>query len=210
MKVLLADDHDLIRQGIKLVLNKYNKYAKILESTNFTNTLTTVKNNLDLDLIILDLFMPGSSSTQTIKILRHEAPSIPIIMLSSSEDIEHIKSALEFGANGYIPKSSPNEIFYSAIELVMSGGIYIPQQALNPDRDHDSTIESALTERQTEALQLLAKGKSNKEIARMMNITEHTVKSHITIILNHLNAKNRTQAVLHAQQAGMISSLQKP
>lgn len=209
MKALLADDHDLIRQGVKLLITRYDKKSNILESTNFHDTLKIVQDNYDLDLIVLDLFMPDTSGTQTIRTLRQEAPCTPIMVVSSSDQIEDIKSALALGANGYVPKSSSNDILYSAIELIMSGGIYIPQQALDLTPAVSIEPESVLTGRQIETLQLMAEGKSNKEIADMMHITEHTVKSHITMIFNHLNVKNRTQAVLHAQQAGIILTLQK-
>lgn len=209
MKILLADDHDLIREGIKLVLNNYTQNVELIEASNYPDTLKYVKDNFDLDLIIVDLFMPGASGTQGIKILRESAPCVPIIVLSSSEETEHIKSALEYGANGYIPKSSSNDILFRAIKLVMAGGIYLPPEMLinsNTKKKPLDTIHLLLTERQIEVLELMAKGNSNKEIARIMDITDHTVKSHVSMIFSHLNAKNRTQAVLNAQQSGLVSS----
>ena len=118
--------------------------------------------------------------------------------------VVHIKSTLEYGANGYVPKSSSNELLYSAIHLVMAGGIYVPPQFLKVEKKSEKTILPVLTERQIEVLQLMAKGNRNKEIARIMNITDHTVKSHITTIFNQLNVNNRTQAVLNAQLSGLV------
>ena len=204
LKILLADDHDLIRQGIKLVLNNYSHDLEIIECNNFSDALNVVNQNLDLDLIILDLFMPDISGTHSIKLIRNNAPCIPIVVLSSSEEVSHIKSALELGANGYVPKSSSNDILFSAINLVMSGGIYIPQQILNEEQHTAPSSEKSFTTRQIETLHLMAEGKSNKEIARLMQITEHTVKSHVSMVFEHLNANNRTQAVLNAQQTGLI------
>lgn len=207
MKVLLADDHALIRDGIKLVFESYTQTADFFETNNYPDTLESVNNNPDLDLIMIDLFMPGSSGTDGINLIRQSAPCTPIIVLSSSEEIDHVKTALKLGANGYIPKSSSNEILLSAINLVMAGGIYIPAQILNEAVDTsavEKTLSSLLTDRQTQVLELMAQGKTNKAIAKIMNITDNTVKSHISIIFTHLNATNRTQAVLNAQQRGLL------
>lgn len=207
MKVLLADDHALIRDGIRLVLESYTQTAEFIETNNYPDTLESVKNNPDLDLIVMDLFMPGSSGTDGIILIRQSAPCTPIIVLSSSENIKHVKTALKLGANGYIPKSSSNEIFLSAINLVMAGGIYIPAQMLNETVNTTSAEEpltTLLTDRQTEVLKLMAQGKTNKAIAKIMNITDNTVKSHVSMIFTHLNAVNRTQAVLNAQQRGLL------
>ena len=208
MKVLLADDHALIRDGIRLVLESYTQTVEFIETNNYPDTLESVNNNPDLDLIMIDLFMPGSSGTEGINLIRQSAPCTPIIVLSSSEDIEHVKTALKLGANGYIPKSSSNDIFLSAINLVMAGGIYIPAQVLNETVDTiaaEKPLTSLLTDRQTQVLKLMAQGKTNKAIAKIMNITDNTVKSHVSIIFTHLNAANRTQAVLNAQQRGLLT-----
>jgi len=208
MKVLLADDHALIRDGIRLVLESHTKISEFIETDNYPDTLESVKNNSDLDLIVMDLFMPGSSGTDGIILIRQSAPCTPIIVLSTSEDIEHVKNALKLGANGYIPKSSSNDILLNAINLVMAGGIYIPAQMLNETDDTmpvEEPLTSLLTDRQTEVLKLMAQGKTNKAIAQIMNITDNTVKSHVSMIFTHLNAINRTQAVLNAQQRGMLS-----
>ena len=207
MKVLLADDHTLIRDGIKLVLKNYTKAVEFIEVDNYIDTLDAVKNNPNFDLIVMDLFMPGSSGTDGIAMIRQSTPCTPIIVLSSSEDVEHVKTALKLGANGYIPKSSSNDIFLSAINLVMAGGIYIPAQMLNETIDtmvDEKALTSLLTDRQTEVLKLMAQGKTNKTIAKIMSITDHTVKSHISVIFSHLNAANRTQAVINAQQRGLV------
>lgn len=207
MKVLLADDHSLIRDGIKLVLESYTQTSEFIETDNFPDTQESVKNNPDLDLIVIDLFMPGSSGTDGIAQIRQSAPCTPIIVLSSSEDVEHVKTALKLGANGYIPKSSSNDVFLNAINLVMAGGIYIPEQMLSEKVDTmtvENPVSTVLTDRQTEVLKLMAQGKTNKAIAQIMNITDHTVKSHVSMIFSQLNAINRTQAVLNAQKIGLI------
>ena len=214
MKALIADDHSLIRDGIKLILKRLLESVDILEAENFDDAHKIVETNSDLDLITLDLFMPGMAGPQSVSIIRHSAPVVPIIVLSMSEDPGHMRDVLKLGANGYIPKTSPNSILSNAIRLVLDGGIYVPPEMLNdvPDAGkNEKTIEvnkqkPALTERQLEILNLVAQGKTNKEIARILDIADTTVKSHTTTIFRQLGADNRTQAVHHALQLNLIST----
>ncbi len=212
MKVLIADDHNLIREGIKLLLNRLRKSVDILEADNFEDARKIVAANLDLDLIIMDLFMPGMMGPQGVSIIRNSAPVVPVIVLSMSEDPEHMRDALKFGANGYIPKTSKNSILSNAINLVLEGGIYIPPEMLGGIANtgmYDTAADKnskkpTLTDRQMEVLKLMAQGKTNKDIARILDISDATVKSHTTTIFRQLGAKNRTQAVHYAQQFKLI------
>jgi DNA-binding NarL/FixJ family response regulator len=214
MKVLIADDHNLIREGIKLLLNRLWESADVLEADNFDDARKIVAANTDLDLIIMDLFMPGMMGPQGVSIIRNSAPVVPVIVLSMSEDPEHMRDALKFGANGYIPKSSKNSILSNAINLVLEGGIYIPPEMLSeivdtgkPDTAADKNSKKpALTERQMEVLNLMAQGRTNKDIARILDISDATVKSHTTTIFRQLGANNRTQAVHYAQQLKLINN----
>ena len=208
MKALIADDHNLIREGIKLVLNRLMGSVDIMEADNFDDTHNIVTANTDLDLIVMDLFMPGMSGTQGVSIVRNTAPVSPIIVLSMSEDTNHMREALNYGANGYIPKSSKSSILTNAINLVLGGGIYIPPEMLDTLSDTGSNDDKKpqLTKRQTEVLNLIAQGRTNKEIARILDISDATVKSHTMTIFRQLGAENRTQAVHHAQQFNLISA----
>jgi DNA-binding NarL/FixJ family response regulator len=212
MKALIADDHNLIREGIKLLLNRLRGSVDILEADNFGDVCKIVAANTDLDLIILDLFMPGMMGPQGVSIIRNNAPVVPVIVLSMSEDPEHMRDALKFGANGYIPKTSRNSILSNAINLVLEGGIYIPPEMLGVITDtgmYDTAADKnskkpTLTERQMEVLKLMAQGKTNKDIARVLDISDTTVKAHTTTIFRELGAKNRTQAVHYALQFKLI------
>lgn len=212
MKVLLADDHNLIREGIKLILNRLLESVDILEADNFDDTHKIVTENTDLDLIIMDLFMPGMTGPRGVSTIRNSAPVVPVIVLSMSEDPKHMRDALKFGANGYIPKSSKNSVIINAINLVLEGSIYIPPEMLGVITDtgkYDAAADKpgkkpALTERQMEVLNLLAQGRTNKDIARILNISDTTVKSHTTAIFRKLGAENRTQAVHLALQFKLI------
>lgn len=214
MKTLIADDHNLIREGIKLILNRLHESVDIMEAGNFDGAHKIVAENADLDLIIMDLFMPGMTGPQGVSIIRNCAPAVPIIVLSMSEDPGHMRDALKFGANGYIPKSSKNGILTNAINLVLDGGIYIPPEMLDTitstGEDHTAadTInrKPPLTRRQLEVLNLMAQGKTNKDIARILDISDTTVKSHTMTIFRQLNAENRTQAVHYALQLKLIST----
>ncbi len=214
MKVLIADDHNLIREGIKLILNRLLASVDIMEADNFDDTHKIVVANADLDLIIMDLFMPGITGPQGVSIIRNSAPVVPVIVLSMSEDPEHMRDTLKYGANGYITKSSNNGIMTNAINLVLEGGIYIPPEMLDvvskpAIRDlsgGENCKKPVLTERQMEVLKLMAEGGTNKDIARTMGISDATVKSHTTTIFRRLGADNRTQAVHYALRFKLIST----
>ena len=214
MKALIADDHNLIREGIKLILNRLLESVDIMEADNFDDTHKIVAANKDMDLIVMDLFMPGMTGPQGVSIIRNSAPVVPIIVLSMSEDPRHMRDALKFGANGYIPKSSKNSILTNAINLVLDGGIYIPPEMLDTisdTRDSDAAADNSgkkppLTKRQMEVLSLMAQGRTNKDIARILDISDTTVKSHATTIYRQLGAENRTQAVHYALRFKLIST----
>jgi len=214
MKALIADDHNLIIEGIKLILNRLLDSIDILEAENFEDTHKIVHENTDLDLIVMDIFMPGITGPQGVSIIRNSAPAVPIVVLSMSENTKHMRDCLKFGANGYIPKSSSNSIMSNAISLIMEGGIYIPPEMLDiitHADTHDSTVATnkkkpTITKRQMEVLTLLAEGKTNKEIARILKISDTTVKTHTTTIFRQLGAENRTQAVHLALQLKLLET----
>lgn len=213
MKALIADDHNLIREGIKLILNRLRESVDILEADNFDDARKIVAANVDLDLIIMDLFMPGMMGPQGVSIIRNSAPVVPVIVLSMSEDPKHMRDSLKFGANGYVSKTSKNGILSNAINLVLEGGIYIPPEMLGAITDTarsltaaDNNKKASLTDRQMEVLNLMAQGRTNKDIARILGISDTTVKSHITTIFRQLGANNRTQAVHYAQQFKLINN----
>jgi len=214
MKALIADDHNLIIEGIELILNRLLDSVDILEADNFDDTHKIVTENSDLDLIVMDIFMPGMTGPQGVSIIRNSAPVVPIIVLSMSEETGHMRDCLKFGANGYIPKSSKSNILSNAINLVLEGGIYIPPEMLDVithSNDHHAAVnnnakQSVLTERQMDVLKLLAQGKTNKDIARSLNISDTTVKTHTMTIFRQLGAENRTQAVHLALQLKLIDT----
>lgn len=215
MLVLLADDHELIREGVKLVLNENSARFEFLEAQDYAQTLGHLETSPHIDIILLDLSMPGMTRIQGLKRVRQCAPDIPIIILSVFEGTEDINSALMNGANGYIAKSAAGKTLPQAIDRVMQGETCLPGTYLNPSEmttgtqfSHKTGSELVLTDhqlttRQLEVLQFLVDGYANKEIARKLNISEPTVKTHLSNIYRSLGISTRTGAVRVALNMGL-------
>ena len=215
MKILLADDHALVREGLRHVLCRLDGEIVIIEAADCNEALQIAQRHTDFDVVLLDVAMPGMDGLEGLSRLRDCMPSTPIVMLSALEDSELVRDALQRGAQGFISKTSTGDIMLSALRLVFSGGIYLPPSLLN---HCESTWNSAarsvamvrqptdaglgLTQRQCEVLALIIKGNTNKQIARLLNMSETTVRTHATAIFRVLNVTNRTQAGHVAAQRG--------
>lgn len=198
MKILLIDDHALFRDGFALLIRSLSADCEVDCVGTGALGLSTLRNNPDIDLVLLDYKLPDGNGMDFLQQLRQQSPSTPVVLLSAEENTALIQTALHQGASGFIPKSASAEIMLGAVNLVLAGGVYVPQMALNNKHlvDHD------LTERQIDVLREMAKGLSNKEIARVLDMSPATVKVHVAAILNRLKVKNRTQAVTMAREAG--------
>jgi len=212
MKILIADDHELFRDGLRHVLDQLGGPLTIVEASDFRQAIEIVERERDIDIVLLDLSMPGMVWSEGLQRLKETAPDqVPIIILSASDDRRHVLQAVNLGAAGFIPKTSSSRVMLSALKLVLSGGVYLPPALLEQGGPSDSgplASESAvsfLTPRQREVLALLGQGKSNKEIARVLQLAEGTVKLHVTAILKALNVNNRTRAVVAASQLGLTT-----
>ena len=209
MKILMVDDHPLFIEGMRGVLQRLDNSAIIVTSGSCEEALTLTNNNDDLDLVLLDLSLPGMSGLDGMKKLRHQLPASPIVLLSASEDRNKVLRAIELGAKGYIPKSSPPSIIINALQLVLSGGVYLPMAVL--DTINSSQAKTSNTQghthtlRQLEVLKLLAEGHSNKSIAEQFHMAENTVRVHVSAILRFLEVHNRTEAGLAASRMGLLS-----
>ena len=201
MKLLVADDHVLFREGLAHILQGLDVEVIILQAGNVDEALATVTAHDDIDLALIDLVMPGRNGFDAIKALTQSAPTLPIVVLSASNNQQDMQTAIELGAMGYILKDSSSSVMLNALRLVISGEVYIPSTMVK--KSHNSCH---LTGRQLEVLQLMDQGLANKLIADRMNISEPTVKMHITAIFRELNVTNRTQAVLKARQLQLVSS----
>jgi two-component system, NarL family, nitrate/nitrite response regulator NarL len=209
MKLLIIDDHPVLRDGLASLLRQAGPDTVVLEARDAPEGVGMAEQQADLDLVILDLSMPGMPGFEALAELGRKRPDLPVIVLSSSEDPKDVRKALASGALGYVPKSASQHVLLSAIRLVLNGDLYIPPLVLSPDAgapQHagDSGNPGALTARQIEVLTLISEGKPNKTIANQLALSEKTVKAHITAIFKALNVVNRTQAAAAARAAGII------
>ncbi len=213
MKILVVDDHALIRTALRDVLGQLDRGLTMLEASDCRSAFDLIEGEPDLDLVLLDLNLPGMHGLAALEELRTRHPALPVVVLSSANDRASVMQALDLGAMGYIPKLSSNEVLVSALRLVLSGGIYIPPEILARSGHLLATERGApprvphdlgLSEREARVLRLLLEGKSNKLICRELDLAESTVKNHVTQILKALNVTSRTQAVIAAAQMGLV------
>jgi two-component system, NarL family, nitrate/nitrite response regulator NarL len=212
MKLLIVDDHPVLRDGLAALLAQAGPDTAVLQARDAREGLALVESHPDLDLIILDLAMPGMKGLQALTEFGRKRPDLPVIVLSSSEDPRDVRQALASGALGYVPKSASQQVLLSAVRLVLNGDLYIPPLILGEpssaiERKSDGAGRNSgrlLTTRQVEILVLLSEGKPNKTIAATLTLSEKTVKAHISAIFKTLNVVNRTQAAVAGREAGII------
>jgi len=214
MKILIGDDHVLFREGLRRLLEQLRDNATFAEASNFDELLDMAATKDEAyDLVLTDLRMPGWPGFSGIGMLRDRQPDAKVVVISASEAQSDVREALENGAAGYIPKSSSVKIMLSALDLIFSGGVYVPATVLRegtePDQrgggsvipPTDPQLEQLLTQRQREVLDRLREGKSNKQIAHELGLSEGTVKIHMTAIFKSLGVRNRTQAAMAFPQS---------
>jgi len=223
--LLLADDHALVREGLKHTLRGLAPDVEFLEAASAAEALDCIAGNAAIDLALLDLVMPGCGGFELLTRVCDRHPDLPVVMLSGSSDPLKMRKALDIGAAGFITKSATAEVMLSALRLVLAGGIYVPPDMLKGStpaepapspaagRSDDSAAPSpgdGLTARQVQVLACLGQGKSNKHIARELDLSENTVKIHVAAILRALGVDNRTQAAMAARERGIIAGTEAP
>ncbi|MGO2477990.1 MAG: response regulator transcription factor [Pseudoalteromonas sp.] len=201
---LIADDHPLFREALKGALSLKFEGLEVFESENFDTTLQVLSEQEDLDILLLDLHMPGNGDLYGLIRIREDYPSLPIAVVSGSEDINIVSKVMNYGAMGFIPKSSSSDDIAGAINQILDGDVWLPIEL----KDKVATIKgedkeiaaqvASLTPQQYKVLQYLHEGLLNKQIAYELHISEATIKAHITAIFRKLGVYNRTQAVLIA------------
>jgi len=217
VKILVVDDHPLILEALQHVLRALDGGATIHDARTAEDGRRLVAEHPDARLLILDLSLPGADGFSLLHELRSAYPSIPVVVLSASDQREDIMRAIDLGAMGYIPKSSSNLVMLHALRLVLSGGVYLPSVALAMREASGAELlraaeggatrttprELGLTARQAQVLALILQGKPNKVICRELGLAEGTVKIHVAAILRALNVSTRTQAVIEASRLGL-------
>jgi len=208
MKILIADDHALFRDGLALRLEQIVPEALVFQASNYAQIFKMLQDDSEISAIVLDIEMQDMPWLDALRKIRTQAPKASIVVVSASEDSRTIRSVMSTGAQGYIPKRSDSKVFDNAFKLVFDGGTYVPPILIsNPPINNLSTKSTGLktlTNRQSQVLDLIAQGKSNKQIAYDMGVSESTVKLHINALLRSLHVSNRTQAVITAQKLGII------
>lgn len=211
MKALVADDHALLRTGLIEALSRLDPEATTYEASDADEVMGILSAHPDLDLILLDLVMPGANGFDLLSQVCDAASGASVVVLSASDDTAHMRKALDCGAAGFIPKSTAREVMLSALQLVLAGGIYVPPDLVHapetPEGDRpppqgSEATGTTLTARQQDVLRLIAQGRSNKQIARDLDLSQNTVKIHVAGVLRALGAANRTQAVMLARERG--------
>lgn len=219
MKVLIADDHALLRDGLKPFVSKIDDAVTILESCDYPSTheiMATAKP----DLVLLDLRMPGMDGTDGVLRLRRAFPEVRIVIVTGWVTRSDVIEAMRLGVVGYLPKSLNGTAMLHALRLILCGVPYYPSEVLVADAAPSLVAEasqpnersplSALTRREYEILTQLVGGASNKEIAKVLGLTEITIKSHLRNVFRKIGATNRTQAVALALREGVKAAVNPP
>lgn len=198
----VADDHPLFRSALLEIINTHFQDVKITESSDLDSTLAAIERDLEMDLLLLDLHMPGSQDLFGLVNVREKFPSIPVVVISARDDVETISRSIGHGASAYIPKSASPATIHEAIQNVTEGETWVPEIARSRLRKIDEEEMSlaakiaSLTPQQYKVLCFLREGWLNKQIGYEIGVTEATVKAHITAIFRKLGVSNRTQAVI--------------
>lgn len=205
-KIIVADDHPLFRAALQQAVRQALTDVEIVEAEALDGVHRAVAENPDADLILLDLHMPGAHGFSGLVFLRGVNPGIPVVVVSGSEDTQVIRRAMDYGASGFIPKSSPLDTIAEAISQVIQGEVWIPPAVannldeINEEEARFAEALASLTPQQFRVLNMLTEGLLNKQIAYELDVSEATIKAHVTAILRKLGVHSRTQAVIAAKR----------
>ncbi|HEY5718458.1 MAG TPA: response regulator transcription factor [Motiliproteus sp.] len=208
-KIIIADDHPLFRAALQQAVTKAVPGVEVIEADSLTALQDTVELHRDADLVLLDLHMPGTNGFTGLVYLRGQNPGMPVVVVSGSEEPRVMRRAIDYGASGFIPKSSPLEVISAAIVAVLEGEVWLSQEMSDSgegvaegDAEFAAKL-SSLTPQQFRVLMMLTEGLLNKQIAYELNVSEATIKAHVTAILRKLGVHSRTQAVIEASRLGV-------
>ena len=212
MNLLLVDDHALFREGLRELLADISPGVSIREAACVEDAIDECKLT-NFRMVLLDLGLSTSDGLGTLDAFRVAVPGVPVIVLSGDEDPRHMKSAIDLGAVGFIPKAHTSKLMIAALRFVLAGGIYLPPNLLHEDIELEKPSAAAadavaaayarLSPRQQEVATLLLQGNSNKVIARRLALSEGTVKAHVSAIFQIIGAKSRVEAVIIAAKSGI-------
>ena len=216
MRILVVDDHPLMAEALGLAMRTLDRATEVESAGNLRAALERAT-QVGFDLCLLALRLPDCSGLEALERMRESLPALPVVVVSGSDDPASVLAALDLGAMGYIPKTSPRDVLLGAVRLVASGGIYVPVEALKTRAAAEpgppaaasgvagarTATDLGLSSRQWEVLELLLKGLPNKLIARKLDISENTTKIHVSAVLRALGVATRTQALIAANRLGL-------
>jgi len=228
MRILVVDDHPLIHEALRMILSEYSDTVDHESVIGFTEAGNRLARSPIIDLMLLDLGLPGFGGIDALTEMRRRFPDTPVVVISACEKADVIHSALEAGAMGFVPKTFKPSAIKTALHYVAAGGVFVPHQALGgkgngsgngdaagmsfpsddekypmPASDEQVREQLGLTPRQFEVLKLLVSGMTNKRIAHKLGLSDNTVKAHVGAVLRSLDASNRTEAVVMASRYGL-------
>ena len=203
--ILIADDHPLVRGALREAVSSILSSVSVIEAGSFDELVAAFKGGTDIDLVLLDLTMPGVQGFSGLLFLRASHPEAPVAIVSGNEDRTIIRRCIELGASGYLPKSLDPNAMKTAIKAVLDGGVYTPDDvdlSETPDPETSDMVRrlATLTPQQVRVLMMLSTGLLNKQIAYELSVSEATVKAHVSAILQKLDVDSRTQAVIAASK----------
>ena len=220
-RILIADDHPLFREAITNVIQSGFPGTETIETEDLETALKLATEDEDLDLVLLDLNMPGMHGLNGLISLRNESPTVPVVIVSAEDDKQIVLQAITCGAVGFISKSAPRQQMTEALQQILNGNVYLPSDIIRSAggdsrrsrRMNEPNIPpellNSLTRRQLLVLERMAQGESNKQIAYNLNIAETTVKAHVSAILRKLGVHNRVQAILSASDIDFAHYLRR-
>lgn len=204
-KIVIADDHPLFRAALCEAVSKVAKMVDIVEVSSMTELQDAAAEHNDADLVLLDLTMPGASGFSSLVYLKGQIPEMPVVVVSGNEDASVIRRSIEYGALGFIPKSVSLETMVDAVKVTLEGETWIPdnvnleQSSIDDKEAKIAEGIASLTPQQFRVLVMLMQGLLNKQIAYELDVSEATIKAHVTAILRKLKVHSRTQAVIAAR-----------
>lgn len=211
MRILIIDDHQLFIDDIRHIFYSLDKDVDIIVANSPDEALQHMESSTDLDMVLLDLHMPGLNGLSIIQHQRTQSSCLPIVIISGDDNPDTIKAVLDAGVMGFIPKSFPAKKIQSALRTIMDGKNYIPKMSSTPDSAHyykqsysNVANVNGITKRQFQVLLLLANGGTNKNISSTLFLSENTVKAHVSALFRALDASNRTECVNIARNRGII------
>jgi DNA-binding NarL/FixJ family response regulator len=198
MKILIVDDHALFRAGLRMLLAAIGRNICCIEAADVNEALALIAEHPDLALCLLDLSLKNESGFDAIHKIKTSAPTVAVVVVSGADDSATIRNCIDAGAMSFIPKSVPPEVLTQALQHVLGGAVYLPEQIVSVMEETQQ--RAPLSPRQMQVLQCLSRGLPTKLIARELELSEHTIKEYIALIFQALGARNRTEAVIKASR----------